>query len=119
MIKGVLNYAYWNSKKSKMIFRIKEELHIDLPDGSIINIPIDYETDFATIPWWFRGIIPTIGRHAIPALVHDFLYDNRIGTRKEADLIFYKLMRAYHVDLVPALTMYFAVRLGARKWWRD
>jgi|ERR1044072_1952766 hypothetical protein len=114
MIGGVLTFAYWHEGKRKVIFRLAEPVKI----GGY-EIPAGYETDFATVPRLFFSIIPPIGKHNVAAILHDFLYDNRIGTRKRADKLFLCFMLSYNVPKWQAYTMYYAVRLGGRKWWNN
>jgi hypothetical protein len=121
MISGVHTYAFWCEDKEKVLFRITEDLVIDLLNGNKLFIykEENYTTDFASIPWWFRWAIPTTGKHSIAALAHDYLYDKRVGTRKQADKIFLNIMIQYQVNVIVAHMMYFGVRLGGKKWWRD
>lgn len=92
-----------------------------LSDGRKITIPIGFEYDKASIPrpaWWY---LSRDDKHIlIAALVHDYLYTNqRIGgkwiTRKEADQIFYELIRQAGMRYTKAKLAYMAVRLGG---WR-
>ena len=83
-----------------------------------IQIPIGYETDFASVPRVFWSIIPPIGKHSIAALIHDYMYDNRIGSRREADRLFLEIMLEHKVKKLLAYTMYAGVRIGALNWWR-
>lgn len=119
MITHVLVRAGWDYKKRKFLFEICEDVSVNLPDGKVLIIPSGYITDFASIPWWFRSVISSLGKHSIAALVHDFLYDQRIGTRMEADKIFLKLMLHYNVTKAKAYVMYWGVRIGGRSWWID
>jgi hypothetical protein len=112
MITGVLTYAYWSDSKKKIMFRLQQDVVVDR-----FIIPNGYETDFATVPRWLWSFFPPIGRHNIASLVHDYLYDNQIGTRKQADDLFLRLMLAYNVNKIAAYLMYLGVRLGAKKWW--
>lgn len=112
MIAGVITFAYWSRSKNKVIFRLTESVEIE---GFLI--PAGYETDFATVPKVFFSIIPPIGKHNVAAILHDYLYDHRIGTRKQADKLFLRVMLSYEVSKWQAYTMYYAVRLGGRKWW--
>lgn len=85
--------------------------------GQTIVIPAGYTTDFASVPqplWW---LIPPNGRSVNPSVVHDYLYDNRIGTRKEADLFFLKELKNL-VPLWQAYTMFYFVRIFAGSWWK-
>jgi hypothetical protein len=66
--------------------------------------------------FWF--ILPPIGKHNPAALVHDYLYDNRMGSRLNADKIFLRLMLMYRVNLFSAFLMYYGVRIGGKKWWK-
>jgi len=62
--------------------------------GSIdrITVPAGFVTDFASSPppVWF--IIPPWGRYGKAAVIHDYLYQTKRRTRKEADLIFREAM---------------------------
>ena len=46
---GILNYAYWNEAKKKVIFRLEEDVRI----FSFV-VKKGFETDFASIPRWAR-----------------------------------------------------------------
>lgn len=114
MIEGLFIFAYWSDRKRKIIFRLLQGVTVEN-----YYIPAEYETDFATVPRLFFTIVPTIGRHNVAALLHDYLYDNRIGSRKQADKLFLKVMLSYEVPKWQAFLMYFAVRVGGRKWWNE
>jgi Protein of unknown function (DUF1353) len=114
MIEGVITFAYWSPSKRKVMFRLLEAVTIE---G--YYVPANYETDFATVPRLFFSVIPPIGKHNVAAILHDYLYDNRIGTRKAADRLFLKVMLAYGVPKWQAHLMYFGVRVGGKKWWNE
>jgi hypothetical protein len=82
-------------------------------------IPAGYSTDFATVPKFLWSVLPPLGKHNRAALLHDWLYDNRIGTRAQADWLFLKQMENDGVGVVPRYAMYWGVRLFAGKWWRN
>ena len=81
--------------------------------------PVRYETDFASIPGWARGVIAPFGIHAEAAVVHDWLYamgeegDER--GRWIADSVFREALRHLGVGWMKRLIMYFAVRGGGKK----
>lgn len=112
MIEGVFIFAYWSTLKRKVMFRLTEPVFVE---G--YEIPEGYETDFASVPKPFFSVVPPIGKHNIAALLHDWLYDNRIGTRRAADRLFLKVMLMYSVPKWQAYLMYYAVRIGGKKWW--
>lgn len=76
-----------------------------------IIIPSGFITDFASVPRIFWRVIPPWGRYSPAAVVHDYLYRNKILKRKTADGIFYKLMIKSGVPRIEATAMYWAVRM--------
>ncbi|EIG2844784.1 DUF1353 domain-containing protein, partial [Escherichia coli] len=54
------------------------------------------------------------GRYAKAAIIHDWLYDNALRTKKEADRIFLDAMNVLEVPAWRRLMMYCAVHL----FWR-
>ena len=93
-----------------------------LPDGTrrLVWVPAGFETDIASIPQVLQGWLPRWGRYASASVVHDWLYANRLGTRKMADKIFFCIMRDDGVDAVTRKQMYLAVRaFGGPVWDND
>lgn len=63
-------------------------------DGKEHTIRKGFVTDFASSPWWFPNwIVPRIGRSAMPALGHDFLYTHSGISRRQADKAFRDLLK--------------------------
>ncbi len=109
-----LRKVYSDDKPTR--FELVEDYCFRHLNGEIIRIPAGYRSDFASVPrllWWF---IPPHGFSAEPSVIHDYLYDNQISTRLDADLKFYR-------DLYPvlpkwqSLLMFITVRLFAKRWW--
>ena len=87
---------------------------------SIIIVPKNYVTDFASIPIWARWLIPPFGEHAEAAIVHDWLYSVGLpNQRKTADLIFYAAMRQDGVSEFRSKLIYSAVRVGGGLGYGD
>ncbi len=82
-----------------------------------IEIPCGFITDFASIPRPFWPIIKPTGLIAKAAIVHDYLYANKIFDRKTCDEIFYIAMRAADVSHWKAYICYLAVRLFGSKFY--
>lgn len=77
-----------------------------------ITVPIDFETDFASVPRIFTPLIEKIGRHSKAAVIHDYLYSiTSLRTRKECDDIFLEAMLVSNVNRRIAYIMYYGVRL--------
>ncbi|EGV8341913.1 DUF1353 domain-containing protein, partial [Salmonella enterica] len=59
-------------------------------------------------------ILPPDGKYAKAAIIHDWMYDNALRTKKEADLIFLDGMTVLGVPQWKRTIMYWAVRLFGR-----
>lgn len=93
-----------------------------LPSGErrLVWVPAGFETDIASIPQPLQGWLPRWGKYASASVIHDYLYANRLGTRKTADKIFYALMVEDGVAPLTAKKMYLAVRaFGGPVWDND
>jgi hypothetical protein len=78
-----------------------------------VIVPKGFVTDFATVPRILQFVFPPMGKYGIAALIHDYLCVEKTVTRKQADQIFYDLMKKHHVKPWKAATMYAAARLYA------
>ena len=92
----------------------------DSPTGLIsFYIRDGFETDLASIPKVFRGIIPPRGRWTQAAIAHDWAYCGKTTlTKREADLLFLHGMES--IGGIPwwkRNVMYLAVRLGGVGHW--
>ncbi|EPB4370891.1 DUF1353 domain-containing protein [Citrobacter freundii] len=83
------------------------------PDD-VIHVPAGYVTDLASVPRLLWSVFPPHGRYAKAAIIHDWLYDNALRTKKEADKIFLDAMKVLKVPAWRRLMMYCAVRLFGR-----
>lgn len=96
--------------------------------GLSIIIPVAFETDFASIPWFARWLIKTWGRHTNPAIIHDYLYrggpisapGGRWETfdRKYADKVMLEAMEVMNVRKWRRLVIYYGLRIGGGFAWR-
>lgn len=90
----------------------------DLAQDKLV-IPVGFVTDFASIPsflWWF---IQPFGRHALAAVIHDYLYAlKQPQSRRYADHIFNAAMKESNVPGFRRRVMYVAVRLFGGKAFR-
>ena len=93
-----------------------------LSNGRIINVPVGFTTDFASIPRLFWNIYPPhwyAYRH--PAIVHDYLYMEQdiITSRKFADMEFKRMLLSFGVSRFTAWLFWACVRLGGAKRWNN
>jgi len=102
-----------------------------------VTIPPNFVTDFASVPFLFRGMVPRWGKHGRAAIIHDYLYweqnlkikeaDNVLTEilkeckkRKEADIILEEVMTEYNVSFINRKIIYFAVRrFGCWAWYSN
>ena len=88
-----------------------------------VTVPDGYITDGASIPrilWPFIG--SPYGPYTDAAVIHDYLYSARKTyqkiNRKEADLIFYKILCSIGISAWNARLMYWGVRIGGWRAWK-
>lgn len=85
-----------------------------------IDVPMGFETDFASVPRGLWNIFPPDGPWTQAAVVHDWLYNTRgmhVRTRKACDVIFLEAMTALKVPLWKRQLMYRAVRIFGGVYW--
>ena len=75
-----------------------------------ITVPVGFVTDFASSPFFVWSFIPPWGRYSKAAVIHDYIYQTKIRTRKEADGIFLEAMLVLKVPKWKANLMYHGVR---------
>ncbi|ECJ4438861.1 DUF1353 domain-containing protein [Salmonella enterica subsp. diarizonae] len=83
-------------------------------NSDAIEVPAGFITDLATIPRIFWSLMPPDGKYAKAAIIHDYLYDNALRTKREADRIFLDGMTVLGVPRWKRTIMYWAVRLFGR-----
>ena len=92
-----------------------------------VRIPQGLLTDLASVPRGFRGIVGRVGPHLEAAIVHDFMYGDRVRTeypifthwtRKQADQLFLAGMKKAGVGWALRHLIYRAVRIGGGRSWR-
>jgi hypothetical protein len=98
-------------------WELTREVKWNLSNGDEITIPSGYTTDFASVPRMFRGIVWGTGKHNLAVLIHDWLYDNQLYSRKFADDEMLFWIKARGCTKIKAYTMYWICRLGGGKWW--
>jgi hypothetical protein len=82
-----------------------------------ITAPEGFQTDFASVPRAFWRFAPPGGPYAAAAVIHDWLYIRKIGTRPQADAIFLEGMKAAGVGWFQRSLIYRAVRIGGNGGW--
>ena len=79
-----------------------------------IRVPRGTVTDLTSVPRLLWSVFPPHGRFAKAAIIHDYLYDQAIGTKAFADQVFLEAMTVLGVPRATRILMYWAVRLFGR-----
>lgn len=88
--------------------------------GRWIDVPIGRITDMASVPRFLWSVLPTTGRYARGAAVHDELYKllregtphRYAQTRAACDRVLYQAARACGCNQLTCWTLWIGVRLG-------
>ncbi len=103
--------------------RLRSPLRWVTDDNLVIEIPAGFESDLASSPRFAWAWIPRWGRHAIPAIIHDWLYhQHRCGllpgvTRAWCDGVLRDACEDHRVHPITAWAIWAAVRCcGWRRW---
>lgn len=86
--------------------------------GRMFIVRPGFLTDFASVPFGFRWLVPIVGRHGKAAVLHDWLYDTHVVSRRQADDIFYEAMGVLGVRPWRRFLAWAAVRLFGAPAWR-
>ena len=87
-------------------------------NGQKFYLPTGFRFDGASVPRILWALFPPHGRYVRAAMVHDYLYRTGIGTRKEADVEFRKIMEYDGLSWPVRWIMYIGVRLGGWIAWK-
>jgi len=108
---------------------VVEPFRFTSESGLVIDVPVGFETDLASVPQVFQGLIGKVGYWSQAAVVHDWLYHrHRLGldntvTRKQADKILLEgsIIKAEMYGVQGGdnrhAVMYQGVRLGGLMTW--
>ena len=113
-------HTYYDEEEQERIYYSCEQLAFDMDGDVLVVVPPLFLSDGLSIPRLFRSVFSKSPSYIYAGIAHDYTY--RIlphkMTRKQADLLFLKLMRGYGVGFWTRRAIYRAVRIGARKSWR-
>lgn len=87
-------------KKGRRLYHLTQELRYHSKTLGLITVPRGFITDRTSVPRWLTPIFPVDHRYLEAAVVHDWMYDNCIESKKVADDIFEEGM----------------IALGVKKW---
>lgn len=77
------------------------------------QVPIDAQTDFASVPLAFQWAIPRSGRYTRAAVLHDYLWRTRSVSLRDADGLFRRAMADLDVPFLRRWMIWAAVRVAS------
>ena len=105
-------------------YTLLDDLVLADDDERVITVPAGFTTDFASIKvlhnaflFVLFALVSGYGNYA--ATVHDWLYLTGEVSRKEADLVLYRALRAEGVARWRAWLMWAGVRIGGAKQYNS
>lgn len=87
--------------------------------GMELFVPPGFSSDGASIPrFLWRWLSPSLDtRTLIPSIIHDYLYKTHVCTRRQADMLYLRLLLRNGYPLAKSSLTYMGVRLfGASHW---
>lgn len=105
------------TKSTRGRFAINEDLDVVLIDGTKLTVPKGTISNGASVPKLLRGIYSNIGLYTLPSVLHDYLYENHIYSRKFADRQFLVDMGKTNTNNFTKWLFYIVVRIfGGLNW---
>lgn len=88
------------------------------PLTDILTIPVDFVTDFGSIPSWIPNWIANPqGKAKRSYVMHDYLYKNQLNSRLVDDALLNEGMIVDGVNWFQRFTVYRGIRLGGWLTW--
>ena len=108
----ILEFDYAGDHKKPFIVRGRFRFYTNKVPGGVVEAKDGFRTDFASIPWLFRRILPKVGKYGKAAIPHDVLCDEQphsVGY-KTAAAVFHEAMEVLEVKTVVRKIMSQSVR---------
>ena len=85
-----------------------------------VIVPSGFVNDLASLPWFSRTFLSKLGKHQRCAVLHDWLYRNRIHGKMWADKQFNLAMKQDNVPAWRRRTIMIGLKAGGFiSWYRD
>lgn len=114
----VIVQSYVYSDHSQLYWVLKRDVYVQLSTGKEILIPNGYYYDMASVPKWLWSIVRPFNDGLLGTLIHDYMYVNHIGTRKNADDEYLFWNKITNKNKTDNYVRYVIVRLFGWYWWK-
>lgn len=106
------------SENGRLITLLNPVIYADSDLNLTIEVPAGFVSDWNSTPrLLWRFLAPF--EYPEAAVVHDWLYQNKIGRRKDADLIHYKALLALGCPPWKAYVAWTGLRVFGALYWKD
>ena len=112
-----LIYEDLTEKASQFWCRLAVDLRYTARDGRLYVVPLGFESNLASVPWWLRWLIAKHGPWNACAVLHDWLYGQLDCSRFMADAIFRESMVCKGVGWFRRVIFFYALRIGGRSYY--
>jgi hypothetical protein len=103
-------------KSTRGRFKVHVPISHRLINGDTIIID-NFVSNGASVPKILWGIYSNLGTYVVPAIIHDYLYDNNLYSREFADRQFLLDMGVTNTKKSTKWIFYWTVRIfGAKNW---
>jgi hypothetical protein len=92
-------------------FNLIEDFHVAI-SGKLLTIPKGFTTDLASVPRIPIAYLAVGARGHKAAVVHDYLYLNKLFPRSHCDAVFREGLKECGLSWWEVYTMYLGVRIG-------
>ena len=111
-----------SAAQTKEIWIVDRDYRIEYVRGGATTqlvVPKGTPTNFASVPWFGRIVVPVSGKLTEASVVHDFCYAGKVLSRFESDWLFLTGMRTAGVRPWRRWIAYLAVRFGGSRAYRE
>lgn len=109
--------AAGHDDQGRPLYRLTEPLVVEIVlNGGLFRVvvPVNFVTDFASVPRWLWWLFPPDGPWRRAAVVHDYLYSQLGVSRFFADAVFREAMTP-DTGYWTQVAMFYAVRCFGRR----
>lgn len=100
--------------EGRRIYLLTEDFAYITRFGDKVVVPKGTKTDFASVPKCLHMLFPPDGEYLYAAVVHDYLYENGIGTKKDADYLFKHAMLATGIPRWKVFILYHCAKIWGK-----
>ncbi len=115
----VIPLDFYPKSEGAKWFTLYRAFEVTLSNGDIITIPAGFKTDLSSVPKVLWGLFPPFGRGLMAYIIHDFLYEKQMYTRRFSDKEMVIWATALEQLKLDPKARYYTVRAFGWMVWND